>query len=165
MNFEKFDVIAARLKEKEVTIPTDFTGALLFLVLGFALYLLMPSQIAISESEIINGRSFPTLLIILMIGCSIVLILQSIVKKKKGEEIPKITLNLLTEVKALIIMAILVITYVICSITDLFVIGAVFCAAAFLLYFHCTKKSYYVITIGVAVAIWAAFRFALGVKF
>ncbi len=165
MNFEKFDAIAARLKEKEMTIPTDIVGAALFLALGIVLYLVMPSQVAVAESDIVNGRSFPTLLIVLMILCSVMLMVQSLKKMKNGEEINKVTLNLLTEVKALMILAILVLTYVICSVTDLFVAGAVFCAVSFLVYFRCNKKLYYVVTVGLAVAIWAAFRFALGVKF
>lgn len=165
MNFEKFDAIAARLKEKEVTIPVDIVGAVLFLILGIGLYLVMPSQIAISEGDVVNGRSFPTLLIVLMILCSIMLLVQSLMKMKKGEKLNKVTLNLLTEVKALMILGILLITYVICSFTNLFAAGAVFCAVGFLVYFRCNKKLYYVITIGLAVAIWAAFRFALGVRF
>lgn len=165
MNYEKFDAVAARLKEKEVTIPTDLVGAVLFLVLGIVLYLAMPSQVAVSESDVVNGRSFPTLLVVLMIVCSIVLIIQNVMKLKKGEEINKVTFNLLTEVKALIIMAILVLSYAICKITDLFVVGAVFCSVGFLVYFRCNKKLYYVITIGLAAVIWAAFRFALGVRF
>ena len=36
---------------------------------------------------------------------------------------------------------------------------------AFLVYFRCKKRSYYAITIGMAVLIWAAFRFGLNVKF
>ena len=50
-------------------------------------------------------------------------------------------------------------------VTDLFVVGAVFCALAFLVYFRCKKPRYYVITVGLAVGIWAAFRFLLNVRF
>ena len=52
-----------------------------------------------------------------------------------------------------------------CRVTDLFVVGAVFCALAFLVYFRCKKPLYYVITVGLAVGIWAAFRFLLNVRF
>ena len=34
-----------------------------------------------------------------------------------------------------------------------------------MMYFRCRKPSYYAITLGMAVAIWAAFRFGLGVSF
>ena len=75
------------------------------------------------------------------------------------------TMNMLAEVKALIIIAILIFTYLLARWTDLFVIGAVFCAVAFLVYFRCKKKLYYAITVGLAVLIWVAFRFVLNVPF
>ncbi len=74
-------------------------------------------------------------------------------------------INIQVEAKALGILGILLGTYFLSKWTGLFVVGAVFCCLGFLLYFRCRKKSYYVITLVIAVAIWAAFRFALGVDF
>ena len=93
------------------------------------------------------------------------LIIQNVIKISKKQPVQVSTFNLLTEVKALMILAILFITYFIRRITDLFVLGAVFCSIAFLVFFRCKKRSYYAITIGMAVLIWAAFRFGLNVKF
>ena len=60
---------------------------------------------------------------------------------------------------------ILFVTYLLAKTTGLFVLGAVFCALAFLIYFRCKRKSYYAITLAAAVMIWAVFRFGLGVLF
>ena len=75
------------------------------------------------------------------------------------------TLNLLVEAKALVIVFILVITYLLAKVTDLFVVGAVFCALAFLLFFRCKKPLYYAITVSMAVLIWVVFHFVLNVSF
>ena len=75
------------------------------------------------------------------------------------------TINLLVEIKALVILVILAGTYFLSRLTGLFVVGGVFCCLGFLLYFRCRKPLYYAITVGLAVAIWAAFRFVLGVDF
>lgn len=75
------------------------------------------------------------------------------------------TINLWVELKALAILVILLVFYLLCRLTDLFVVGAVFCALGFLVYFRCKKPSYYVITLALAIGIWALFRFALGVDF
>ena len=75
------------------------------------------------------------------------------------------TVNLLVEVKALVILGILLVTYLLSKYTGLFVIGAVFCALGFLAFFRCRKRSYYIITLALAVGIWCAFRFGLGVSF
>ena len=136
-NEKKLDELATRMKEKEISIPTDLAGSILFFLLGAVLFFMLPSQVPISENDVINGRVFPKLLFSLMMICSAVLM----------------------------ILTILFITYFICRITDLFVLGAIFCSIAFLVYFRCKKRSYYAITIGMAVLIWAAFRFGLNVKF
>ena len=101
----------------------------------------------------------------LMMICCAALVAKEIVKLVRKQPLEYKTVNLLVEVKALIILAILVITYILCRTTDLFVVGAVFCALAFLIYFRCKKPLYYVITVGLAVGIWAAFRFLLNVRF
>lgn len=157
--------LAGRLREKEITLPTDLLGAGLFLILAVVILILTPGQVPVSEADVVNGRQFPTMLMWLMIACCALLLIQNLIKLAKKEPLHTCTINLLTEVKALIILGILVATYLICRWTDLFVTGAVFCAVAFLVYFRCKKKLYYGITVGMAVLIWAAFRFALGVRF
>ena len=163
-NEKKLDELATRMKEKEISIPTDLAGSILFFLLGAVLFFMLPSQVPISENDVINGRVFPKLLFSLMMICSAVLIIQNIIKISKKQPVQVSTFNLLTEVKALMILTILFITYFICRITDLFVLGAIFCSIAFLVYFRCKKRSYYAITIGMAVLIWAAFRLGLNVN-
>lgn len=162
---QKLDAAGEKLKGKEITLPTDMIGAGLFMILAAALLVIMPNQVPVSDSDVVNGRVFPTMLMVLMIVCCGMLLIQNIIKMMKKEPLHTCTLNLLTEVKALIILAILLGTYVICKITDLFVVGAVFCCLGFLAYFRCRKKLYYAITVGLAVVIWVAFRFGLGVRF
>lgn len=162
---EKLDRIGNNLIGKEVTLPTDLIGAVLFMILGIILLAIMPKQVPISNTDVVNGRVFPTMLIVLLIVCCGVLICRNLFKIMRKEAMHTCTLNLLTELKALIILAILCGTYFISKATDLFVAGAVFCCLGFLLYFRCRNKLYYSITIGLAVVIWVAFRFGLGVRF
>lgn len=163
---EKRDAIGAKLSEKEVRLPVDLVTGAFFLLLGTVILLVMPNQVPVSDTDVVNGRAFPTLLMVVMMICSGVVLgkeLYRIFVKK----LPPLTknINLLVEVKALEILAILLLTYVICRVTDLFVIGAIFCSLAFLVYFRCRKVSYYAITLTVAVLIWVAFRFGLNVSF
>ena len=162
---EKLDSIGAKLEKKEILIPTDLAAAVVFLLAGIVLLLLVPSQVTVGKEEIVSGAAFPTYLCYLMIGGSILIMIQNILKIMRKETIETKAINALVEVKALIIFGILVVFWLICSLTDLFVIGAIWCAIAFLVFFRCKKKLYYVITITVAVSIWAAFRFILNVNF
>ena len=163
---EKRDTIGEKLSKKEMKLPIDIVTGIFFLLLGAVTLLIMPKQVPVSDSDVINGQAFPTLLMAVMMICSGVVLakeLYNIFVKKMPPAMKNI--NLLVEVKALEILAILLLTYVICRVTDLFVVGAIFCSLAFLIYFRCRKLSYYAITLTVAVLIWIAFRFGLNVNF
>ena len=163
---EKRDTIGEKLSKKEMKLPIDIVTGVFFLLLGAVILLIMPKQVPVSDSDVINGQAFPTLLMAVMMICSGVVLakeLYNIFVKKMPPAMKNI--NLLVEVKALEILAILLLTYLICRVTDLFVVGAIFCSLAFLIYFRCRKLSYYAITLTVAVLIWIAFRFGLNVNF
>ena len=162
---EKLDSMGAKLAKKEITIPTDLVAAVVFFLVGIVLLLCVPSQTMVGADEVVSGAAFPTYLCYIMIGGSVLVAVQNILKMVRKEPVETKTINALVEVKALIIFGILVVFWAICNVTDLFVLGALFCAVSFLLFFRCKKKSYYVITIAFAIGIWAAFRFGLNVRF
>ena len=162
---KQLDSIGAKLEKKEVLIPTDLAAAVVFFLVGMVLLFLVPSQVTVGSEEVVSGAAFPTYLCYLMIGGSVLIMIQNILKIVRKETIETKAINAFVEVKAFIIFGILVVFWLICSMTDLFVIGAIWCAIAFLVFFRCKKKLYYFITITVAVSIWAAFRFILNVNF
>ena len=103
----RLDEIAGRLRKKEITVPTDLLGAALFLILAALILYLMPGQVPVSEADVVNGRQFPAMLMWLMIVCCVLLLIQNLIKLAKKEPLHTCTINLLTEVKALIILGIL----------------------------------------------------------
>lgn len=162
---DRMDRWGERLHEKEIRIPVDLTVGVLFFLFALAILLVMPQQVAISEKDTVNGRAFPTLLMVVMMICCAMLVGKELYKLATKRPLNWKVINLQTELKALVILVILVVTYLLCRFTDLFVVGAIFCCLGFLVYFRCKKPSYYVITLTLAVAIWAAFRFVLKVDF
>ena len=161
----RMDAWGRKLHEKEIRIPIDLVTGLAFALFALAILLVMPDQVAISEKDVVNGRAFPTLLMTVMLLCCAALIGKELFKLARKQPITWKTVNLLVEVKALVILGILLVTYLLSKYTGLFVIGAVFCALGFLAFFRCRKRSYYIITLALAVGIWCAFRFGLGVSF
>ncbi len=161
----RLDAWGEQLSQKNFRYPADLITGILFLIFSIVIMLIMPQQVAVSDKDVIDGRAFPTLLMYIMMAGSVILILKEVYKLVTKKALEMKTLNLLVEVKALLIMLILIGTYFIAKVTDLFVLGAIFCCLAFLLFFRTKKKSYYVITLAIAVAIWATFRFVLGVHF
>ena len=161
----RLDSWGEKLKAKEFQYPVDLTAGVFCLVLSTVLILVMPTQYHAQPTEILDGGTFPKLMVYLMMACSACLVVKEVFRMVQKKPLAKKTINLLVEVRALIIFGIIFVAYLLCRFTGLFVIGAVFLAAAFLLYFRCKKPLYYVITISLAVAIWCAFRFGLGVRF
>ena len=163
--YAKLDRMGEKLNEKEFKIPCNMVTGILFLVLSIVLLLIMPQQVTISEKDVINGRAFPSLVCYVMMACSAVLIVKDAIAMAKKQPVEMKVINLKTEGKALIIFGIIYVSYLLAKLTDLFVIGGIFCCVGFLVYFRSKKPSYYAITIAVTVAVWALFRFALGVEF
>ena len=161
----RMDTWGRKLHEKEIRVPIDLVTGVVFFLVGLGVLLVMPDQVAISEKDVVNGRAFPTLLTVVMLLCCAMLIGKELYKLATKQPLNWKVINIQVEIKALVILGILVVTYLLSKLTGLFVVGAVFCCLGFLLYFRCRKRSYYVITLVLAVAIWAAFRFALGVDF
>ena len=161
----RMDTWGRKLHEKEIRVPIDLVTGVVFFLLGLGVLLVMPDQVAVSEKDVVNGRAFPTMLTIVMLLCCAILVAKELYKLATKQPLNWKVINIQVEVKALVILGILIGTWFLSKLTGLFVIGAIFCCLGFLLYFRCRKKSYYVITLVLAVAIWAAFRFALGVDF
>ena len=161
----RLDDWGAKLEKKNIEYPVDLICGILFLVIGIVLLLIMSRQVQISEKDVVNGRAFPTMLIWLMLAMSALLVGREAYNMVMHRPAKTKTLNLLVEVKALVIVLILVVTYLLAEVTDLFVVGAVFCAVAFLLFFRCKKPLYYAITVSMAVLIWVVFHFVLNVSF
>ena len=162
---KELDTWAVKLAGINLSYPVDLVCGILFLLIGIALLLAMPQQVKISEKDVVNGRAFPTMLVWVMLAMSAILVGREGLNVLRHQPMRMKQLNLLTEAKALIIVLILFVTYLLAKTTGLFVLGGVFCALAFLVYFRCKRKSYYAITLAAAVIIWAVFRFVLGVNF
>ena len=161
----RMDAWGRKLHEREIRVPIDLVTGIVFFLFGLGVLFVMPDQVAVSEKDVVDGRAFPTMLTVVLLLCCAMLIGRELYKLAMKQPLNWKVINIQVEIKALIILGILVVTYLLSKLTGLFVVGAIFCCLGFLLYFRCRKKSYYVITLVIAVAIWAAFRFALGVDF
>lgn len=155
----------ARLGDKNFSYPSNLTAGLVCAIIAIIMLMVIPSQIEISEKDAVNGRVFPELLMYLMLICSLVLIGKDLYCMATKQPLQMKTINLYVELKALIIILILIATYLISKYSELFVLGGIFCSIAFLVFFNCRKPLYYAITISIAILIWVAFKFGLGVNF
>ena len=156
----KLDAIGNKLKKKEWKVPTDLLGGVLFLIFGLVMLWLIPQQIEIKKKELVNGRAFPNLLMYVMIACSIILIVQQVIKLARRQEV-----KLTVEVKALLIFLAMIVFCFVAKTSGNFAVGSAVFGVLMLFIFRCKKPLYYAVVIAAAVAIWAVFRFGLGVLF
>ena len=161
----KLDAIGDKLKKKEWKVPTDLLGGVIFLIFGLVMLYIIPLQVAVKKKELVNGQAFPKLLMYIMIACSIILIVNQVLKMLRKEPVKTTTINLLVEVKALLIFLCMIVFWLVAEKTGNFAIGSAVFGVLMLFFFRCKKPLYYAIVLVAAVAIWAAFRFGLGVLF
>lgn len=161
----KLDAIGDKLKKKEWKVPTDLLGGVIFLLFGLAMLYIIPLQIEVKKKELVNGQAFPKLLMYIMIACSIILIVNQVLKMLRKEPVKTTTINLLVELKAVLIFLSMIVFWLVAEKTGNFAIGSAVFGVLMLFFFRCKKPLYYAIVLAAAVAIWAAFRFGLGVLF
>lgn len=159
------DETGEKLKRREMNVPTDLVGGVLFLIFGIVMLLVIPGQIEVGKKEVVTGRAFPDLLMVILIACSAILVLTQVVKLIRHQPVKVTKLNLLTEVRALLIFAFMLIYFFVCQWTNNFAIGSCVFGLLMLLFFRCKKPLYYAIVLAAAVLIWVAFRYGLNVIF
>lgn len=157
------DATGEKLEKKKVRLYVDIITPIIFIIFAVAVLLAMPKQIALLSSGSINERSFPTLLMFLIIICGVVLLIKeiyNIISKKKANIVET---TVLVEVKALIILGILVLYWLLMGLIG-FIISSILLGLAMLMFFRVKKPSYYIIVSVVAVLIGVFFRYVLNVR-
>lgn len=159
----KIDQIGESLEGKRVNFYPSLVGPLVFLAFAVAAFILMPSQVKVQENMATTARTFPTLLLQIMIAGSVVLLVTEIVKIVRKTTIEVVQVELLTEIKAVIILLMLVL-YALAMPLIGFIASSLLFSVAMLYYFRIKKGSYYLIVVIAALTIGLVFRYLLGVR-
>ena len=70
----RLDAWGEALKGREFRFPSDLTAGVVFALVGLAMLLAMPSQVTATGGDVVDGRAFPTLLMVVMLACCAALI-------------------------------------------------------------------------------------------
>lgn len=157
------DATGEKLEKKKIRLYVDIITPIIFIIFAVAVLLAMPSQIALLSSSSINERSFPTLLMVLIIICGVVLLGKEIFNIVSKKKVNIVETTALVEVKALIILGILVLYWLLMGLIG-FIISSILLGLAMLMFFRVKKVSYYIIVSVVAVLIGVFFRYVLNVR-
>lgn len=159
----KIDRTGERLKDRKVNFYPTVVGPIVFLVFALVAFLIMPSQVKVQQQAATTARTFPILLLQIMIVGSVALLVTEIVKILRKTELEVVEIELLTEIKALIILLMLILYAILMPLIG-FIPSSLLFSVAMLYFFRIKKVSYYLIIIFSALVIGLIFRYLLGVR-
>jgi len=110
-----------------------------------------------------TARTFPSLLLWVIVGGAILLLLQEIAKIIRKQPIQVVSLDLLTEIKAVVILALLVLYALLIPVLG-FIITSILFGIGMLVFFRIRKWNYYVIVTIAALSIGLLFQVVLNVR-
>ncbi len=154
---------AKRLEAHSVQIPINTVGSILFIIVSAILLYLVPSQIKINTTAQITAQTFPVLMLRIMLIFSIILLLKEIVAIIRKTEREYKEINLLVEVKFLILLFLLILFLVMLHYIS-FILSSIIFGILMLFYFRAKKISSYLIIIFAAILIGYLFQNVLHVR-
>ena len=157
------DETAIKLEKHKITVPINIVGSILFIIVSSILLLLIPAQIKINTTAQVNARTFPSLMLKIVLIFSIVLLIKDIISIIRKKEIEKREFNLLVEVRFLIILGELIIFLVLLYFTN-FILSSIIFGFLMLFYFRAKKISSYLIILLAAIIIGYLFQNVLHVR-
>lgn len=147
----------------KIKIKQDLVGAITFLILGLVIWFLIPSQIKLTNQDMINSQTFPRLIIGLMIICSAYLVVIEVIKIIKKQPVKEAIIDLKQEGKSILMILMLVIYWVMLHWLPFMITSLIF-AGGMLLFFKCKNWKYYAIVGTTIIAITVMFQNVLSVK-
>ncbi len=160
---ERITHLGARFEGKMIRFYPSLVGPIFFLILGIAGFIIMPSQVRIQENQATTARTFPTLMLGIIVAGAIILLLQEVVKLVRKQPLQVIQLELLTEIKAVVILGLLVLYAVLMPVLG-FIVTSILFGLGMLLFFRIKKYGYYLIVAIAALTIGLLFRMVLNVR-
>lgn len=156
------DKIGTKLEQKKIKLYVNFIGPVVFIIFALVVLFLMPTQVLLLEESTITPRSFPTLLMGLILFCSVLQLIIEIVKTIKTKQPEVKEINALVEVKALILMIMLILYVVLINFLG-FMLSSILFGAGMLAFFRVKNALFYLIIVLTAVVVGIFFQIILNV--
>ncbi|MDC7240507.1 MAG: tripartite tricarboxylate transporter TctB family protein [Spirochaetales bacterium] len=157
------DHCAGLLEGRTLKLYPGPAGSVLFLAIGALILVLMPTQINVRTEYGINARTFPSMLAWIMIAGALINLMGYGIKILQKSKPDCIELDLLTEVKALILLLFLVLFAVLMPLVG-FSIASVIYSILMLLFFRIKDWKYYLLVTFLALGIGFLFKNLLNVR-
>lgn len=146
-----------------VKMPINLVSGIFFLLFSIALFLVIPGQIKVMNSEVVTSRTFPYLLALLLMVMSMKQIAATLIKYLKKQHITIREFDLKVEAKALLLFLFLIIYLVLMPLVG-FLLSSLLMVSAFLIFFRTKNWISYVVVLGSTISVYYIFRYFLNVQ-
>jgi putative tricarboxylic transport membrane protein len=151
------------LEKKKFRLYPGIAASVLFIALPLLILFLMPDQIKIREGQRITAGTFPSMMAFIMLGGALLNLARELWKLVRREKLPVIEIRLHTEIKALILLAFLIIYAALMPLTGFSIASAVY-GILMLFYFRIRDWRYYLLITVLALSIGFLFKNLLHVR-
>ncbi len=146
-----------------VRVHTDLVSGIFFLLFSVVLLLVIPSQVKVITDEVVNSRTFPYVLSVIIMVMSTKTIVVEVIKLARKQEVEKKEFDIKVEAKALFLFTLLIVYVILIQVIG-YLVSSLLMVTAFLVFFKTKKWYYYAITLGISVAIFYIFRMVLNIQ-
>lgn len=157
------DNAAGKLENRTIKFNQNIIGSIVFIALSSFGLFLTPSQIRVTEKGSVNAQTFPKLLLEIILVCSIAILILEISKIIRKKQTEKKEINILTEIRALILLCLMV-GYLLLLKPIGFILSSILFGLGMLGYFRIRKWWYYLIIIVAGIVIGLVFQNLLHVR-
>ena len=146
-----------------ISFSPDLVGSIVFMAVSVFFLFSMEKEVYVGSDDGVNARTFPFIVLFLMLSISLFMFIKEIILIARKKERRKISIDLRSEARSLIIFIVLLLYASSIVYVGFFISSAIFSLAlAYLM--GARRLSYFIIVFSFTLAICIVFRYVLNVR-
>ena len=146
-----------------ISFSPDLVGSIVFMAVSVFFLFSMEKEVYVGSDDGVNARTFPFIVLFLMLSISLFMFIKEIILIARKKERKKISIDLRSEARSLIIFSVLLL-YASSIVYVGFFISSIIFSLALAYLMGARKLSYFIIVFSFTLAICIVFRYVLNVR-
>lgn len=146
-----------------ISFSPDLVGSIVFIAVSVFFLFSMEKEVYVGSDDGVNARTFPFIVLFLMLSISLFMFIKEIILIARKKERRKISIDLRSEARSLIIFIVLLL-YASSIVYVGFFISSIIFSLALAYLMGARRLSYFIIVFSFTLAICIVFRYVLNVR-
>lgn len=146
-----------------ISFSPDLVGSIVFMAVSVFFLFSMEKEVYVGSDDGVNARTFPFIVLFLMLSISLFMFIKEIILIARKKERRKISIDLRSEARSLIIFIVLLL-YASSIVYVGFFISSIIFSLALAYLMGARRLSYFIIVFSFTLAICIVFRYVLNVR-